>query len=73
MLLWNALPYISKGYHMHYHTCYHTFVGVLYCFQRTTIISLLLHRLLYATLCILSETNTYLHDFQRDIIKLFKK
>ena len=40
-------------------------MGVLYHFQRTIIIGLLLHWLLYALLYIFSETSTYLYDFQR--------
>ena len=59
------LPYISTGYHTGYQPCYHTFMGVFYRFQRTTIISSLMYRLLYALLCIFSEISTYLHDFQR--------
>ena len=40
-------------------------MGVLYRFQRTIIISSLLHRLRYALLYIFSEISTYLYDFQR--------
>ena len=40
-------------------------MGSLYRFQRTTIISFLLYRLLYALLYIFSEITTYLFDFQR--------
>ena len=53
------------GYHMRYYSCYHTFMGVLYHFQPTTIISSLLHWLLYALLYIFSELSTCLYDFQR--------
>ena len=45
---WRPLPHISTGYHMRHHSCYHVFKRVLYRFQRTTIISSLLHRSLYA-------------------------
>ena len=55
-------------YHTHYLSCYHTFKGVLCRFQRTTIISSLLHQLY-----IFIEISTYLHDFQRATIKFFKK
>ena len=49
----------------HYHSCYHTFTGVLYRQQSITIINSLLHWLLCALLHIFSEISTYLHDFQR--------
>ena len=42
----NALPYFSTFYLKRYHSYYHTFMGVFYRFQWTTIISSLLHRLL---------------------------
>ena len=45
---WRTLPHISTGYHTRHQLCYHVFKRVLYRFQRTTIISSLLHRSLYA-------------------------
>ena len=65
----NALLYISMGYRTRYHSYYHSFMKVLYRFQRTTIISTLLHWLLYALLHIFSEISTYLYDFQRVITR----
>ena len=56
---------ISMGYHTRYHSFYHALLGVLCRFQRTTIIILLLHRLLYALQHIFREINTYFFDFQR--------
>ena len=66
----NVIPYISTGYHTRYDPNYHVFTGVLYCFQSTTIISLLLHQLLFALLYIFSKSSTYLHDFQRVIMRI---
>ena len=39
---------VTMGYHTRHQLCYHVFKRVLYRFQRTTIISSLLHRSLYA-------------------------
>ena len=52
------------GLHTCYHSCYCTFMKVLYHYQRATIISSLLHKLLYSLLYIFHEISTYLHDFQ---------
>ena len=40
-------------------------MGVLYRFQRTIIMSSLLHQILYALLYIFIEISVYLYDFQR--------
>ena len=53
-----------NGLHTRYHSCYHTFMKVLYHYQRATSISSLLHKLLYSLLYIFSEITTYLYDFQ---------
>ena len=73
----NSLPYIFTRYHGHYHhSCYHIFMGVLYCFQNTTIFNLLLYHLLYGLLYIFSEiVHIYriLISLPRVNIKTFKK
>ena len=58
---------------MHYPLILPYFMKDLYSFQRTTVISSLLHWPLYALLYIFSEVSTYLYDFQRVTIKSFKK
>ena len=45
-------------------------MGVLFCFQGTSIISSLLHPLQYALLYIFSEINTYLYDYELPSISL---
>ena len=58
---------------MHYHLCYHTFVGVLYYFQYATIPRSLPDVLLYASSNIFSETSTYLYHYRTLLSVFFKK
>ena len=60
-----ALPYISMGYCRCYPLCDNTFMGVLFHFQHTTIISLLSNGLVYVFPYIFIEVSTYLYHFQR--------
>ena len=47
---YHIFPLVISHFHTRYHSCYHTFMGVLYRFQRTTIISSLVADVLYALL-----------------------
>ena len=49
---YHIFPLAISYFHTRYHFCYHTFMRVLYRFQRTTIISSLVADVLYASLSI---------------------